>query len=149
MKLKLKTLEQIADERENEKLLLQIWRLARFSTFIQPVDKKFHFFSAFIQLLIKFFPIYVVFFFFFLTLISTVMLNVEISTSISFFYSTIECNCRKLRECLVCVFKQPFLIFKQYCTHFNTLFHPHVFSQIFLNNNFQFLNTYTKRTVGA
>ena len=24
--------------------------------------------------------------------------------------------------------------------HFNTLFHSHVFSQKFLNNNFQFLN---------
>ena len=50
-----------------------------------------------------------------------------------------------LRGCLVCVFKQSFLIFKQHFTHFNTLFHPHVFSQIFLNNNFQFLNTHTKR----
>ena len=86
---------------------------------------------------------------FFLTLILTVMLNVEISMSISFFYSTIECNCRKLRECLVCVFKQPFLIFKQYFTHFNTLFYPHVFSQIFSNNNFQFLNTCTKWTYSS
>ena len=49
-----------------------------------------------------------------------------------------------LRGCLVCVFKQPFLVFKQYFTHFNALFHPHVFPQIFLSNNFQFLNTRTK-----
>ena len=52
-----------------------------------------------------------------------------------------------LRGCLVCVFKQSFSVFKQYFTHFNTLFHPHVFPQIFLNNNFQFLNTRTKRTL--
>ena len=50
-----------------------------------------------------------------------------------------------LRGCLVCVFKQPFSVFKQHFTHFNALFHPHVFSQIFSNNNFQFLNTCTKR----
>ena len=31
--------------------------------------------------------------------------------------------------------------------HFNALFHPHVFSKIFLNNNFQFLNTHTKRVL--
>ena len=30
---------------------------------------------------------------------------------------------------------------------FNTLFHSHVLPQIFLNNNFQFLNTHTKRTL--
>ena len=47
--------------------------------------------------------------------------------------------------CLVCVFKQLFSVFKQYFTYFHTLFHPHVFSQMFSNNNFQFLNTYTKR----
>ena len=29
--------------------------------------------------------------------------------------------------------------------HFHTFFHPHVFPQIFSNNNFQFLNTCTKR----
>ena len=52
-----------------------------------------------------------------------------------------------LRECLVCVFKQPFSVFKQHFTHFNALFHPHVFPQIFSNNNFQFLNTCTKRTL--
>ena len=44
--------------------------------------------------------------------------------------------------CLVCVFKQSFSVFKQHFTYFNTLFHPHVFLQIFLNNNFHFLNTY-------
>ena len=47
--------------------------------------------------------------------------------------------------CLVCVFKQLFSVFKQHFTHFNSLFHSHVFSQMFSNNNFQFLNTYTKR----
>ena len=51
-----------------------------------------------------------------------------------------------VRGCLVCVFKQQFSIFKQYFIHFYILFYPHVFSQIFSNNNFQFLNTYTKRT---
>ena len=35
---------------------------------------------------------------------------------------------RHFRGCLVCVFKQQFLVFKQHFTHFNTLFHPHVFS---------------------
>ena len=49
-----------------------------------------------------------------------------------------------VRGCLVYVFKQQFLVFKQYFTHFNVLFHPHVFPQMFLNNNFQFLNTHTK-----
>ena len=54
---------------------------------------------------------------------------------------------KKLRGCLVCVFKQQFSVFKQHFTYFNTLFHPHVFPQIFLNNNFQFLNTHTKRAL--
>ena len=54
---------------------------------------------------------------------------------------------KKLRGCLVCDFKQSFSVFKQYFTHFNTLFHPHVFLQMFLNNNFQFLNTYIKRAI--
>ena len=49
--------------------------------------------------------------------------------------------------CLVYVFKQSFSVFKQYFTYFKTFFHPHVFLQIFLNNNFQFLNTRTKRTL--
>ena len=48
---------------------------------------------------------------------------------------------------MVYVFKQLFLIFKQYFTYFYVLFHPHVFSQMFSNNNFQFLNTYTKRAL--
>ena len=52
---------------------------------------------------------------------------------------------RCFRGCLVCDFKQQFSVFKQHFTHFNILFYPHVFPQIFLNNNFQFLNTYTKR----
>ena len=54
-----------------------------------------------------------------------------------------------LRGCLVCVFKQPFSVFKQHFTYFYILFHPHVFSQMFSNNNFQFLNTYTKRTLSV
>ena len=54
---------------------------------------------------------------------------------------------RKLKGCLVCNFKQPFSVFKQHFTHFNALFHPHVFLQIFSNNNFQFLNTCTKRAL--
>ena len=52
-----------------------------------------------------------------------------------------------LRGCLVYVLKQQFSIFKQHFTYFNALFHPHVFPQMFLNNNFQFLNTHTKRAV--
>ena len=51
---------------------------------------------------------------------------------------------------MVYVFKQQFSVFKQHFTYFKTLFHPHVFPQIFLNNNFQFLNTHTKRAqIGA
>ena len=45
------------------------------------------------------------------------------------------------------VFKQQFSVFKQHFTYFNTLFHPHVFPQKFSNNNFQFLNTCTKRAL--
>ena len=58
-----------------------------------------------------------------------------------------KCIFKKLRGCLVCVFKQSFSVFKQHFTHFNTLFHPHVLPQIFLNNNFQFLNTHTKQAL--
>ena len=54
---------------------------------------------------------------------------------------------KRLRRYLVCIFKQQFLIFKQHYMYFDTLFHQHVFSKIFLNNNFQFLNTCTKRTL--
>ena len=148
MKLKLKTLEQIADERERMRnYFFRSGGWPDFPRSSNPWIKNFIFFRIH-PIVNKIFP-YLCCFFFFLTLISTVMLNVEISMSISFFYSTIECNCRKLRECLVCVFKQPFLIFKQYFTHFNTLFHPHEFSQIFLNNNFQFLNICTKRTLSV
>ena len=50
-----------------------------------------------------------------------------------------------LRGCLVCIFKQQFSVFKQHFTYFNALFYPHVFPQIFSNNNFQFLNICTKR----
>ena len=56
-------------------------------------------------------------------------------------------NINLLWGCLVCDFKQPFSVFKQNFTYFNVLFHPHVFSQIFSNNNFQFLNTCTKRAL--
>ena len=51
---------------------------------------------------------------------------------------------KNLRGCLVYVFKQSFSVFKQYFTYFHILFHPQVFSQVFSNNNFQFLNTCTK-----
>ena len=53
----------------------------------------------------------------------------------------------QLRGYLVCVFKQQFLVFKQYYTYFDTFFHSHVFLKMFLNNNFQFLNIYTKRAL--
>ena len=56
---------------------------------------------------------------------------------------------RMFRGCLVCDFKQPFSVFKQHFTQFNTLFHPHVFPQMFLNNNFQFLNTQTKQALST
>ena len=46
--------------------------------------------------------------------------------------------------CLVCIFKQPFLIFKQHFMHFNIFFHSHVFLNIFLYKSFQFLNIHTK-----
>ena len=45
------------------------------------------------------------------------------------------------------VFKQQFSVFKQYFTYFNIFFHLHIFLQKFLNNNFQFLNIYTKRAL--
>ena len=45
---------------------------------------------------------------------------------------------------MVCVFKQLFSIFKQYYTYFYIFFYLHVFTQIFSNNNFQFLNTSIK-----
>ena len=53
----------------------------------------------------------------------------------------------KIRGCLVCVFKQLFSVFKQHFTYFNALFHPHEFSQMFSNNNIQFLNICTKWTL--
>ena len=36
---------------------------------------------------------------------------------------------QKFRGCLVCVFKQPFSVFKQHYTYFHTFFHPRVFSK--------------------
>ena len=56
---------------------------------------------------------------------------------------------RNVRGCLVCVFKQPFLIFKQHFMYFHPFFHSHVFPQIFSNNNFQFLNIYTKQALNC
>ena len=50
-------------------------------------------------------------------------------------------------EYLVIVFKQQFLVFKQHFMYFHTLFHPYVFLQKLLNNNFQFLNTRTKQAL--
>ena len=56
---------------------------------------------------------------------------------------------KTLRGYLVSVFKQQFSIFKQYFTYFYTFFHLHVFPQKFLNNNFQVLNTCTKRALNG
>ena len=47
------------------------------------------------------------------------------------------------------VSKQQLLVFKQHFSYFHTLFHPHVFLQKFLNNNFQFLNASTKRALNV
>ena len=66
---------------------------------------------------------------------------------IFFKYFTDGYNCERLGGCLVYVFKQQFSVFKQHFTYFKALFHPHVFPQMFLNNNFQFLNTHTKRAL--
>ena len=43
--------------------------------------------------------------------------------------------------------KQQFSVFKQHFAYFHTFFHPYVFPQKFLNNNFQFLNTCTKQAL--
>ena len=67
----------------------------------------------------------------------------------TFFLYFFQALFRLLRGCLVCDFKQLFSVFKQHFTHFNALFHSHVFPQMFSNNNFQFLNTYTKRPLRA
>ena len=56
-------------------------------------------------------------------------------------------NFPQIKGCLICIFKQLFSVFKQHFTYFHTFFHLYVFSQIFLNNNFQFLNTYTKQAL--
>ena len=71
----------------------------------------------------------------------------SISSSIKLLGVSIICEMGKIRGCLVYVFKQQFSVFKQYFTYFNVFFHLHVFSQMFLNNNFQFLNTHTKRVL--
>ena len=80
-----------------------------------------------------------------------VAMAMELSRGIALnLYSYFCCHgLQLLRGCLVCDFKQPFSVFKQHFTHFNTLFHPHVFPQIFLNNNFKFLNTQTKRALNC
>ena len=53
------------------------------------------------------------------------------------------------KGCLVCIFKQPFSVFKQHFRYFHTFFHPHVFPPMFLNNNFQVLNTCIKRILNS
>ena len=74
--------------------------------------------------------------------------SVDVASFIFIFIYFFECvGFRFLRGCLVSVFKQQFLVFKQHFTYFHTLFHPYVFLQKFLNNNFQFLNTCTKWTL--
>ena len=74
--------------------------------------------------------------------------------TISFLRTVWVCVCvcvcfflELIRGCLVCDFEQPFSVFKQHFTYLNALFHPHVFLKIFSNNNFQFLNTCTKRAL--
>ena len=54
---------------------------------------------------------------------------------------------QRFRGCWVSVSKQQCSVFKQHFTYLHTLFHPHVFPQKILNNNFQFLNTSTKRAL--
>ena len=81
-----------------------------------------------------------------LSLIALIFSYPEKAEFIPSIDSSIPFN-KRLRGCLVCVFKQQFSVSKQHFTHFNIFFHPHVFSQMFLNNNFQFLNTHTKRTL--
>ena len=63
------------------------------------------------------------------------------------FISFWVCVFQPFWGCLVYVLKQQFSVFKQHFTHFNAFFHLHVFPQIFLNNNFKFLNTHTKRVL--
>ena len=80
-----------------------------------------------------------------MTLMPTSLHLVELfaSKAVAIFFG-LKCNMAILRGCLVSDFKPLFSVFKQYFMYFKALFHPHVFSQIFLNNNFQFLNTRTK-----
>ena len=52
----------------------------------------------------------------------------QISTETYFHDFILYFRCPKMfRGCLVYVFKQSFLVFKQHFTHFHTFFHPHVF----------------------
>ena len=48
-------------------------------------------------------------------------------TKLVIYTTLIDCKIAVLKGCLVCIFKQPFSVFKQYFTHFNTLFYPHIF----------------------
>ena len=81
------------------------------------------------------------------SLVIVTFLDIIIFRKLSLIYYLFKVHFEVLRGCLVCVFKQPFSVFKQHFTHFNTFFHPHVFSQMFLNNKFQFLNIHTKRAL--
>ena len=77
---------------------------------------------------------------------------VHLSFNLFFFFVFVSPNVtytkkETLRGNLVCVFKQLFLVFKQHFTYFYILFHSHIFPQMFSNNNFQFLNTCTKRAL--
>ena len=58
-----------------------------------------------------------------------------------FLIGPTRCRCG-LMECLVHIFKQQFLVFKQHYTYFYTFFHPHIFPHMFSDNNFQFLSAY-------
>ena len=80
-----------------------------------------------------------IFFFLFKSTTLSFFLSVSVFLFVSFFSD--------FKECLVCNFKRQFSVFKKYFTYFNVFFHPYVFSQMFLNNNFQFLNTCTKRVL--
>ena len=61
------------------------------------------------------------------------------------FFSFLKKNVLMMKRwCLIYVFKQQFSVFKQHYTYLYTLFHPHVFSHIFSNNNFLFLSACTK-----
>ena len=64
-----------------------------------------------------------------------IMFNVNIDTLVTSLLEKEKCPLT-VWVCLVSVSKQQFSVFKQHFTYFNTLFHPYVFPQKFLNNNF-------------